>query len=122
MEIRPIRNEHDYDAALERIDALMGAEPDTPEGDELDVLATLVEAYEARHHPAGAPDPITAIQLRMEQLDLTRADLEPYIGHSGRVAEVLAGKRSLSLAMIRRLHEGLEIPLESLIRPVDRAS
>lgn len=122
MEIRPIRNEQDYEAALARIDELMDARAGTPEGDELDVLATLVEAYEARQFPIEAPDPVAAIVFRMEQQGLTRRDLEPYIGHSGRVAEVLNRKRGLSLTMIRRLHEGLDIPLESLIQPVDKAS
>ena len=122
MEIRPIRNEQDYEAALARIDELMDARAGTPEGDELDVLATLVEAYEARQIPIEAPDPVAAIVFRMEQQGLTRRDLEPYIGHSGRVAEVLNRKRRLSLTMIRRLHEGLDIPLESLIQPVDKAS
>lgn len=122
MEIHPVHTERDYEAALQRIDALMDAEPGTPEGDELDVLATLVEVYEARRHPINPSDPIEAIRFRMEQQGLNRKDLEPYIGHSGRVAEVLNCRRSLSLAMIRRLHKGLGIPLESLIQPVRDAS
>lgn len=121
MEIHPIRTEKDHDAALARIDKLMDAQPGTPESDELDVLVTLVEAYEARHFPVGTPDPIDALVFRMEQQGLTRKDLEHYIGHSGRVAEVLNRRRSLSLNMIRRLHQGLGIPLESLIQPMDRA-
>lgn len=121
MQIYPIRNEQDYEAALARIDGLMSAEQGMENGDELDVLTTLVEAYEAREHPVYPPDPIEAIRFRMEQGDLSRRDLEPYIGHSGRVAEVLNRRRALSLPMIRRLHEGLGIPLESLIQPARRA-
>ncbi|MDQ2068986.1 helix-turn-helix domain-containing protein [Natronospira bacteriovora] len=122
MNIRPIHNEQDYEAALARVEALMDAEPGSEEADELDVLATLLAAYEARVHRIDAPDPLSAIRFRMEQQGLTRKDLEPYIGHSGRVAEVLNGKRGLSLQMIRRLHAGLDIPLESLIQPLDEAS
>lgn len=122
MEISPIRSEQDYQATLNRIDELLGARTDTPEGDELDVLVTLIEAYESRRFPIEPPDPIAAIEFRMEQQGLTRKDLEPFIGHSGRVAEVLNRKRGLSLEMIRRLHKGLDIPLESLVQPVDRVS
>lgn len=122
MDVRPIRTEQDYDAALEQVGKLMDAEPGTQAGDELDVLTTLLEAYEARHHPVEPPDPVEAIQFRMAQQGLSRKDLEPYLGHSGRVAEVLNRKRSLSLGMIRRLNEGLGIPLDSLIQPVRRAS
>lgn len=122
MEVRPIHTESDYEAALARIDALMGAGPGTGEGDELEVLTTLVEAYEAKQHSLDPPDPIDAILFRMDQEGLIRKDLEPYIGPSGRVAEILNRRRSLSLPMIRRLHEGLGIPLESLIQPVERAS
>ena len=116
MEIRPIKTEQDYDAALAEVEALWGAETDTPEGDKLDVLITLIEAYEARHHPIVPPDPVEAILFRMEQAGLQRKDLEPYIGHSGRVSEVLNHKRPLTLEMIRRLWTGLHIPLESLIQ------
>lgn len=119
MNINPIKTEADYDAALERIDMLMDAEMDTPEGDELDVLVTLVEAYEAKHYPIDPPDPIDAILFRMEQAGLDRKALEPFIGHSGRVSEVLNRKRPLSIDMIRNLWEGLHIPLESLIRRSD---
>ena len=115
MQIRPIRTDADHAAALSRIDQLMDAEPGTPEADELDVLATLVEAYEDRRFPIDDPDPLAAIQFRMEQLDLTRKDLEPLLGSRGRVSEVLNGRRSLSLQMIRRLHRELGIPLESLV-------
>lgn len=122
MEIRPIHNEKEHRAALERLESLMDAEPGTDEGDELEVLAALIEVYEEKHYPVDPPDPIEAIRFRMDQQSLTRRDLEPYIGTSGRVSEVLNRKRRLTLPMIRRLHEGLGIPLESLIQPVDRAS
>ena len=117
MDIRPIKNEHDYRRVMKEIDALMDAKPNTPAGDRLDVLATLAEAWEERHYPIDAPDPIAAIEFAMEQRGLNRRDLEPYIGSRARVAEVLNHKRSLTLAMIRRLHEGLGIPAEVLIRP-----
>lgn len=122
MNIRPIHNEADYKAALARLEQLMNAQPGTEEGDELEVLATLVEGYEDRYFPVEWPDPVEAIRFRMDQAGLTPRDLEPYIGHSGRVSEILNRKRGLSLEMIRRLHEGLGIPLESLIQPVDEAS
>lgn len=122
MNIRPIHNKQDYEAALARVEALMDAEPGSDEADELDILSTLLDAYESRVDPIEPPDPISAIQFRMEQQGLSRKDLEPYIGHSGRVAEVLNGKRGLSLQMIRQLHAGLGIPLESLIQPLDAAS
>lgn len=121
MDIRPIKTEQDYDAALAEVEALWGAEPDTPNGDKLDVLITLVEAYEAAHHPIDPPDPVEAILFRIEQAGLKRKDLEPYIGHSGRVSEVLNHKRPLSLEMIRKLWTGLDIPLESLIQSSDEA-
>jgi HTH-type transcriptional regulator/antitoxin HigA len=100
----------------------MDARPGSREGDELEILATLVEAYDARRHPIDPPDPVDAILFRMEQQGLSRKDLEPYLGHSGRVSEVLNRRRALSLDMIRRLNSGLGIPLESLIRPIRRAS
>ena len=115
MQIRPIRTDVDHAAALRRIDQLMDAAPGTPEADELDVLATLVEAYEDRHFPIADPDPLAAIQFRMEQLGLSRKDLEPLLGSRGRVSEVLNGRRALSLQMIRRLNRELGIPLESLV-------
>src|SRR6266699_209473 len=116
-EIKPIRTKRDYEAALTEIERLWGAKADTPEGDRLDVLATLIDAYETEHYPMDPPDPIEAIKFRMEQQGLTRKDLEPLIGTRTRVAEVLNRKRSLSIAMIRRLHERLGIPAEVLIRP-----
>lgn len=116
MNIKPIKNEADYEATLERIGALMDAQFDTPEGDELDVLTTLVESYEAKVHPIDAPNPVEAIRFRMEQYGLQDKDLVPYIGHSGRVSEVLNYRRKLTLPMIRKLHAGLNIPTESLVQ------
>jgi HTH-type transcriptional regulator/antitoxin HigA len=115
MEIKPIRTDADHAAALRRIDSIMDALPGTPEGDELDVLATLVQAYEDRRFPIDDPDPLAAIEFRMDQLGLTRKDLEPLLGPRGRVSEVLNGRRTLSLQMIRRLNRELGIPLESLV-------
>jgi len=119
MKIKPIKSESDYDAVLARIDALFDADIDTPEGDELDILVTLVESYEARHYPIDPPDPIEAIKFRMDQMGLDRKDLEPYIGRSGRVSEILNHDRPLTLRMIRNLWKGLHIPLESLIGDQD---
>ena len=113
--IRPIRNDKDYRAALVRNDALMDARAGSREADELDVLATLVDSYESRRYPIAAPSPIDAVLFRMEQAGLTRRDLEPLIGSRARVSEVLSGKRSLTLVMIRKLHARLDIPAESLI-------
>jgi HTH-type transcriptional regulator/antitoxin HigA len=115
MDVKPIRTEQDYNDALARIEEIWDAEPGTPESDELDVLSILVEAYEEEHHPIDPPDPIEAIKFRMEQMGLTRKDLEPFIGHRGRVAEVLNRKRGLSIEMIRNLSEGLGIPADVLI-------
>jgi HTH-type transcriptional regulator/antitoxin HigA len=115
VKISPIKTEQDYERALARISRLMDAQAGSESGDELEVLATLAEAYEMKHHPVYPPDPIEAIKFRMEQTGMTRKDLEPLIGGRGRVSEVLSGKRSLSLEMIRRLHAELQIPLESLI-------
>lgn len=116
-ELRPIRSEADYDAALEEIEHLWGAKNGTPGGDRLDVLATLIEVYEAKHYPMDPPDPVEAIRFRMEQQGLTRKDLEPMIGPRNRVADVLNRKRGLSIDMIRQLHEQLGISAEVLIRP-----
>ena len=120
IRVHPIRTEEDHEAAIARIAELISASPDTPEGDELDILATLVDAYEAKHHPIDAPDPLTANQFRMEQQGLTRKDLEPMIGSRARVSEVLNGKRALTLDMVRRLREGLSISADLLIRPIAR--
>lgn len=117
VEVAPIRTEGDYDSALAEIEGLMKARPGTPEGDRLDVLATLIEAYEARHHAIDAPDPIALLQFVMEQRGLDRAALQPMIGDRGRVSEVMSRKRPLTLAMIRRLQAGLGLPAEILVRP-----
>ena len=116
MDIHPIRTEADYEAALAEIERLFDAAPHTPEGDRLEVLATLVEAYEEQHYSIPAPDPIEAITYYMESRGLCRRDLEPYLGSRARVAEVLNRKRPLSLEMIRRLHTGLGLEAEILIQ------
>jgi HTH-type transcriptional regulator/antitoxin HigA len=115
MEIKPIRTEEEYRDALARLNDIWDAEPNTPESDELDVLAVLLEAYEEKHYPIDPPDPIEAIKFRMEQMGLTHEDMEPYIGRGARVSEVLSRKRRLSLDMIRKLNEKLLIPAEILI-------
>ena len=119
MDIRPIHTDEDYKATLKEISALMESDPDlgTPEGDRLDILATLVQAYEAKHVPITAPDPVEAIKFRMEQAGLAPKDLVPAIGRLNRVYEILNHKRPLTLNMIWRLHEKFGIPAESLIRP-----
>ncbi len=119
MYIRPIRTEADYKAGLKAVSLLMEGDPDlgTPAGDRLDVLVTLIQAYEARHFPIDPPDPIEAIKFRMEQAGLTAKDLEPMIGQRNRVYEVLNRKRSLTLPMIWRLHQQLGISAEILIKP-----
>jgi HTH-type transcriptional regulator/antitoxin HigA len=117
MEIRPLHTEADYRATLKRASVLVDLDPApaTPEGDELEILSILVERYEDEHYPMMKPDPIEAIRFRMEQSGLTVADMRPYIGPSHRVYEVLNRTRPLSLAMIRKLHEGLKIPADVLI-------
>lgn len=119
MEIRPIKTDADYQAALEEIERLFDAAPDTPEGDRLEVLTTLVEAYEDKHYAVPLPDPIEAIEYHMESRGLSRRDLEPYIGSRGRVSEVLNRRRPLTIEMIRRLHAALGIPAEVLIQPYE---
>lgn len=116
IKIRPIRSEEDYEAALAEVDTLMDAAPGTLEGDRLDVLVTLIEAWEARHWPIETPDPIDAIRVRMEQKNLRQRDLEPMIGSRARVSEILSRKRSLTLPMIRRLAKGLDLGADILIR------
>lgn len=117
MDIKPIKTDADYRTALKEIEVLMNASADSPEGEKLDVLVTLVEAYESKHYPFDLPDPVEAIKFEMEQKGLTVKDLEPMIGKSNRVYEILNHKRSLTLKMIWKLHEGLGIPAESLIKP-----
>ncbi|MEN4010597.1 MAG: hypothetical protein ROW48_01035 [Bellilinea sp.] len=123
MEIKPIRTEADYEAALAEVERLWGAEPGTSDGDRFEVLFTLVEAYEEIQYPILPPDPVEAIQYYLDSRGLDRRDLEQYIGPSGRVSEILSRKRPLTLAMIRRLNAGLGIPAEVLIRnSTDRSS
>jgi HTH-type transcriptional regulator / antitoxin HigA len=118
--LKPIRSKKDYEAALKEVERLWGAKLGTEEGDRLDVLATLIDGYEAAHDPVDPPDPIEAIKFRMEQQGLSRKDLEPLIGTRTRVAEVLNRRRSLSIGMIRRLHKKLGISAEVLIWPSRR--
>ena len=116
LEFRSIRTEEEYEAALARIDEIFDSEKGTPEGEELDELAGLVEFYEDKHYPIGLPDPISAIEFRMDQANLTQRDLIPYIGSSAKVAEVLSGKRDLTMSMARALHEHLGIPADVLLQ------
>jgi HTH-type transcriptional regulator / antitoxin HigA len=118
MSIKPIRTDGDLRAVFRRLDSIYQADEGTPEADERDVLVTLIEAYEDKHYPFGPADPVEAIKFRMEQQGLTPRDLEPYIGPSGRVSEVLNRKRPLSLRMVKQLHDGLRIPYESLLADV----
>lgn len=122
MNIKPIKTRADYREALKAVESLMGVRANSPEGDRLDVLVTLVEAYERKHFPMDLPDAVEAIKFRMEQQGLTAKDLEPLIGRSNRVYEVLNRKRGLTLAMIKKLHLGLGIPAESLLKQAARAA
>jgi HTH-type transcriptional regulator/antitoxin HigA len=122
MKIRPIRTKADYRAALKEAARLWSAEPGTPAGDRVEVLVTLIEDYEAKHHVIPAPDPIAAIEFMMEQKVLTRRDLEPAIGSRGRVSEVLNRKRPLTLPMVRALGALLQIPVDVLVQPYDTRS
>jgi len=122
MAISPIRTQRDYRQALKEVETLMEARRNTPEGDRLDVLVTLIEAWEGKHYPMDMPDPIEAIKYHMEQRGLSPRDLVPFIGSRNRVHEVLNRKRSLTLKMISRLHEGLGIPAESLIKTGEKAA
>jgi len=115
MELRPLKNDHDLDIAIEEMGLLWGSEIDTIDGDRLEVIALLIDAYESKHYPISPPNPIDAIKFRMEQSGLTRGDLIPYLGSKSRVSEILNHKRSLSMQMIKNLHTGLHIPLESLM-------
>ena len=114
MNIKPIKSEKDYITTLNQIESLMDAKPNTPQMDELEVLTTLVEAYEAQHYAIDAPDPIEAIKFRMEQEGLKQKDLVPIVGSKSRVSEILNKKRKLTIEMIRKLHKQLNIPIESL--------
>jgi HTH-type transcriptional regulator/antitoxin HigA len=116
MDIAPLKNRHDYRQALKEVETLMQARRNTPEGDRLDVLVTLVEAWERKHYPLDLPDPVEAIKYHMEQNGLAPRDLIPFIGSRNRVHEVLNRKRPLTLKMIQRLHAGLRIPAESLLK------
>ena len=115
MDIRPIKTEEDYNTAINRIEKLWGAKKDTPEGDELDLLVTLVESYEMKHYPIAPPDPIDAIKFRMEQMGMTNSDMVKYLGSQSRVSEILNKKRKLTLSMIKSLYKGLKIPAEILL-------
>jgi HTH-type transcriptional regulator/antitoxin HigA len=117
MSVKPVKTENDYQAALAEIDAIFDAQPNTPDGDRLDVLTTLVEAYEAMRYPIPSPDPIEAIKYFLEARSLATEDLEPYIGSRSKVEEVLNRRRALTIDMIRRLHAGLGISADILIRP-----
>jgi HTH-type transcriptional regulator/antitoxin HigA len=121
MRIKPIKTEADYEAALEEVERLFNAKPNTPEADRLEVFTTLIEAYEERHYSIPSPDPIEAILYHMESRGLSRRDLEPFIGSRARVSEVLNRRRSLTIEMIRNLNKGLEIPAEVLIQPYKTA-
>lgn len=120
MDIKPIKTDTDYRTTLKEIESLMLAEADTPDGERLDILVTLVEAYDKKHFPLELPDPIEAIKFHMEHRGLTPKDLEPMIGRLNRVYEILSHKRPLTLKMIWRLHKELGIPAESLIKQPEK--
>lgn len=115
MQVRPIKSEQDYSESIKRIEELWGAKKDSPEGDEFDLLCTLVESYEMKHYPIAPPDPIDAIKFRMEQMGMTKTDMAKYLGSQSRVSEVLGRKRQLTLKMIKSLYKGLKIPAEVLL-------
>ena len=116
MKPKVIKTQADYRAALAHLETLMNAQPGTPQEEELELFAVLLDRYEQDHFPSGLPDPVEAIKFRMEQQGLTRKDLEPFIGSQSKVSEVLNRKRPLSVAMIRALHTGLDIPAEVLLQ------
>ena len=116
MEIKPIRTKEDHEKAVKEIERLWGSAPGSKDGDKLEVLVTLVSAYDDEHYPIDPPDPVDAIRFRMEQMRLKRSDLEPLLGSRARVAEILNRRRRLSMTMIRRLHQNLGIPAEVLIK------
>jgi len=115
MEIRPIKTEQDYQESIHKIEELWGSKKDTSEGDELDLLCTLVESYEMTHYPIAPPDPIDAILFRMEQMGMTKTDMAKYLGSQSRVSEVLSHKRKLTLKMVKSLYKGLKIPADILL-------
>jgi len=115
MNIRPIKTEQDYNFSIHRIEELWGAKKDTPEGDELDLLVTLVESFEMKHYPIAPPDPIDAIKFRMEQMGISKAEMVKYLGSQNRVSEILNRKRNLTLKMVKSLYKGLKIPAEILL-------
>ena len=115
MEIRPIKTENDYNLAIQRIEKLWGAKKNSTNGDELDLLTTIVEAYEIKHFPILPPDPVDAIIFRMEQMNMTKSDMAKYIGSQSRVSEILGRKRQLTLKMVKSLYKGLKIPAEILL-------
>jgi len=118
MDIKPIHTEADYEAALQEVDQLLNAQPGTPDGDRLEILVTLIEVWEEKNYPIPEPDdPVVVLEYYMESRGLSRAELIPYLGSKERVSEVLNRKRGLSLAMIRRLHSGLRIPADLLLKP-----
>ena|SRR3990167_7389324 len=119
MDIKPIKTRKDHAMALKRIEMLMSAKANSPEGDELDVLVTLVQAYEAKHDTIDAPDPIAAIHHRMEAMGMNRKDLEPLLGSKSRVSEVMNRKRKLTMEMVRNLHRKMQLPADTLIRDYD---
>ena len=122
MDIRPIKTKADYRAVLKEAERLWDADPGTPDGDRVDILTTLIEAYEAKHFPIPAPDPIAAVLFMMDQKGLTRRDLEPAVGGRGRVSEVLTRKRPLTLPMVRALSRLLDIPADVLVQPYETRS
>ena len=115
MDIRPIKTELDYNSAIKRIEELWGSKKDTPNGDEMDLLVTLVESYEMKHYPIAPPDPIDAIKFRMEQMGMSKEDMVKYLGSQSRVSEILNRKRKLTLKMVKSLYKGLKIPAEILL-------
>ena len=115
MEIKPIKTEKDYNDAIQRIEQLWGTKKNSPEGDELDLLCTIVEAYEIKHFPILPPDPVDAIVFRMEQMNMTKSDMAKYLGSQSRVSEILSRKRQLTLKMVKSLYKGLKIPAEILL-------
>lgn len=115
MDIRPIKTEQDYNSAIKRIEELWGSKKDTLNGDELDLLVTLVESYEMKHFPIAPPDPVDAIKFRMEQMGMSKEDMVKYLGSQSRVSEILNRKRKLTLKMVKSLYKGLKIPAEILL-------